>query len=175
MALTKELKSKINEVSIKLKINPIWLEAVISNETAGTFSPSIKNFAGSGATGLIQFMPSTARGLGTSTDALSKMSAVDQMDYVLKYFKPYIGRLNSYSDLYLATFYPAALNKPNNWEFPKFITPQNKAIDLNKNGIITKQEFINWINSKAKKRGYNFNNFLPLTIGILIGLYFITL
>ena len=37
--------------------------AVMSFETGGTFDPGIRNAAGSGATGLIQFMPSTAAGL----------------------------------------------------------------------------------------------------------------
>lgn len=40
----------------------------------------------SGATGLIQFMPSTAKQLGTTTDKLAAMTEVDQLDYVAKYF-----------------------------------------------------------------------------------------
>lgn len=47
------------------------------------------NAPGSGAIGLIQFMPSTAKGLGTSTSALKQMTAVDQLAYVEKYFAPY--------------------------------------------------------------------------------------
>ena len=39
----------------------------------------------SGATGLIQFMPSTARG-GTTTAVLKRMSNVQQLDYVLALF-----------------------------------------------------------------------------------------
>lgn len=41
----------------------------------------------SGATGLIQFMPSIAKALGTTTDELKKMSAIDQLPYVTKYFQ----------------------------------------------------------------------------------------
>lgn len=40
--------------------------AAMAFESGETFSPSIKNAAGSGAVGLIQFMPSTAKALGTS-------------------------------------------------------------------------------------------------------------
>ena len=59
--------------------------AVMSFETGGTFNPGIRNAAGSGATGLIQFMPSAAAGLGTSTQALAGMSRAEQMKYVEKY------------------------------------------------------------------------------------------
>ena len=49
----------------RLGISEADLMAVMSFETGGTFNPGIRNAAGSGATGLIQFMPSTAAGLGT--------------------------------------------------------------------------------------------------------------
>ena len=45
----------------RLGISEADLMAVMSFETGGTFNPNIRNAAGSGATGLIQFMPSTAR------------------------------------------------------------------------------------------------------------------
>jgi hypothetical protein len=57
--------------------------AAMAFETGETFSPSIKNKA-SGATGLIQFMRSTAKGSGTTTAALAEMTAVDQLDFVEK-------------------------------------------------------------------------------------------
>jgi len=41
----------------------------------------------SGATGLIQFMPSIAKGLGTSTEELKKMSPTQQIQYAIKYYK----------------------------------------------------------------------------------------
>lgn len=50
---------------------------VMSFETGGSFSPSERN--GIGATGLIQFLPGTPRGLGTTTDQLANMSSVDQL------------------------------------------------------------------------------------------------
>lgn len=53
---------------------------------------SLATVATSGATGLIQFMPATAQGMGTTTAALAAMSAVQQLDYVQRYFKPYAAR-----------------------------------------------------------------------------------
>ncbi len=50
-----------------------WLMAAIAFETGRTFSASVRN-PRSSAVGLIQFMRATAANLGTSTDALARMS-----------------------------------------------------------------------------------------------------
>ena len=66
------------------------------------------------ATGLIQFMPKTAEGLGTSTEELSKMSRSEQLEYVDKHFETNLkGRLGDeggdISDLYMSVLFPAAV------------------------------------------------------------------
>ncbi len=104
---------KVREVSTRLDIDPNWLMAIMYFESAKSFSPSIQNSIG--ATGLIQFMPSTARGLGTSTTALKNMSAVDQLDYVEKSLRVYKGKIKSYVDTYFAVFFPLAIGKPDDW------------------------------------------------------------
>ena len=63
----KEFTSGVSELAKKYNVPEDYLYAVMSFETGGTFDPAQKNMAGSGATGLIQFMPDTAKGLGTST------------------------------------------------------------------------------------------------------------
>lgn len=122
-----------------------YLMAVIAFETGETFSPSVKNAAGSGATGLIQFMPNTAWSLGTTTAALAVMSAEDQINYVYKYLLPYRGRMKTLSDLYMAVLWPAAIGKPEEtvlWS--KSVHPttyrQNAGLDSNKDCRITKAE-----------------------------------
>ena len=67
-----------------LGFDPDDLMACMAWETGRTFRADIKNAAGSGATGLIQFMPATAKALGTSTAELAKMSAEDQLNYDYK-------------------------------------------------------------------------------------------
>jgi hypothetical protein len=67
----------------------------------------------SGATGLIQFMPSTAKSLGTTTDVLLSMNNIQQLNYVLAYLRPYKGKMNNFVDVYLAVFYPAAIGDYN--------------------------------------------------------------
>jgi hypothetical protein len=134
--------NKVILISQKLDIDPNWLMAVMNLETGGTFSPSIKNKT-SGATGLIQFIPSTAESLGITTSALAKMSNVQQLDWVYKYLNEYKSKLVNYIDLYLAVFFPAALSKSNSFviETPKqsasTIASQNSGFDLNKDKKIT--------------------------------------
>lgn len=76
---------RVLEISDKLKCHPEDLMAVMSFESAGSLKANKANSAGSGAMGLIQFMPKTARSLGTSTSKLARMSETEQLDYVEKY------------------------------------------------------------------------------------------
>ena len=108
-------------------------------ETAKTFRSDKINPV-SGATGLIQFMPSTARALGTTTQVLKQMSNVDQLFYVRKYLLPYKGKMKSWIDVYLAVFYPAAIGKPNYIITPDIVARQNPVFDLNRDLDITVDE-----------------------------------
>lgn len=136
--------SKVRAISDKLLIDPNWLMAVMWKESR--LNEKAVNSNG-GATGLIQFMPATAKGLGTTTAALKAMTNVEQLDWVYKYYKPYITKLNSYPDLYLATFFPAALGKSDDYilQTSKLsaatIAEANPGIDLNKDKKITVGEF----------------------------------
>lgn len=139
--------AKLEAVSIKLQVNPNWLMVVMNSESG--LNPAAYNPTG-GASGLIQFMPSTAKALGTTTEELRKMSASKQLDYVYKYFKPYAGRMKGAYDVYLVTFFPAAVGKPDSYILEtkslsrSLIAKQNPAIDLNKNQEITVGEFKKW-------------------------------
>lgn len=136
--------AKVKEIAAKLGINPDWLMIVMKMESG--INPQAYN-ANGGATGLIQFMPSTAAGLGTSTGALIAMDNVAQLDYVYKYFKPYAGRLFSVTDLYMVTFFPVALGKPDSYILQTStlhadtIARANPVFDLNKDQSITVGEF----------------------------------
>jgi hypothetical protein len=128
-----------------LGADPDDMMSCMAWESGRTFSPSVLNMAGSGAIGLIQFMPATARSLGTSTVALSKLSAEDQLNFVHKYFLPYKGRLRTLSDLYMAILWPAAVGKADDYVlFDRAKTPtafrQNAGLDANKDGKVTKAE-----------------------------------
>jgi len=97
-------------------------------------------------------MPSTARGLGTSTAELAKMSRTEQLKYVDKYFSNKGIEGGNLDDLYMAILFPAAVGKPDNFVlFGKGATisgygagsiayRQNALLDLNKDGSVTKAE-----------------------------------
>lgn len=142
---------KLNEISKKLQVNPNWLLAVMWKESK--INPSAQNSI-SKATGLIQWMPSTLRDKrykGITTDELKKMSATEQLDLVYLYFKPYVGKLNSLQDVYAVTFFPAAMGKDDDWVLQsknvsaEKIAAQNKVVDLNRDGKITKGEFDEYV------------------------------
>ncbi len=142
---------KVIDIAAKLDTVPNNLMIVMNNESAGTFSPSIKNPT-STATGLIQFMEDTAKGMGTSTQALAKMSNVQQLDYVYKYLAKYKDKYKDASDLYLAVFFPLALyQKDENWQFPQWAVKANPIFDINKDGKLTKAEFRSYVLNKYKQ------------------------
>jgi hypothetical protein len=136
-------KHKVIEIAGRLAMDPNHLMAIMAFETGRTFDPSETNRAGSGATGLIQFMPATARSLGTSTAALSRMSAIDQLDYVEAYLAPYAGRMKDLPSAYMAVLYPRAVDKePGYVLFRKGSKAYklNRGLDLNGDGQVTKAE-----------------------------------
>lgn len=128
-----------------LKMDPDHLMSCMAFESGRTFSASVKNAAGSGATGLIQFMPTTAQGLGTTTAKLALMTPEDQLNFVYKYFLPYNGKLKTLADVYMAILWPAGVGKPEGyvlWDKNSRPTTyrQNSGLDVNKDGSITKLE-----------------------------------
>ncbi len=121
-----------------------WLMACMAWES-GRFSPHMRNAAGSGAVGLIQFMPATAGSLGTSTDELAAMTPEEQLEYVDKYFEPYRGKLHLLSDVYMVILWPKAVGQPDSmilWDKDTRPTTyqQNAGLDGDHNGQITKAE-----------------------------------
>lgn len=134
---------KVKEIAQHLGFAPEWLMQIFMNESSmnhRAVNPITK------ATGLIQFMPTTAASLGTSIEALKAMTNVQQLFYVQKYLEPYRGKINSYQDLYFAVFFPVAIGKPDNWILQTSslsaskIAQQNAAYDLDRDGILTVAE-----------------------------------
>ena len=156
--VTPAFRRKAVDICLKLGADPDHLMACMAFESGETFSPSIRNAAGSGAVGLIQFMPATAQALRTTTDKLAAMSAVKQLDYVELYFKPKAGKLKTLEDLYMAILWPAAVGKRLDYvlfaksdpKYPKRYI-QNAGLDFNKDGVITKAEAADKVRKKLSK------------------------
>jgi len=106
--------NKVIEVANYLEVKPEHLLFLMWFETAHTLDSTIQNSIG--ATGLIQFMPKTAIGLGTTTDKLKQMSNVEQLDFVQKHLSPFKGRYKDYVDLYCGIFWPAAVGKSDSFQ-----------------------------------------------------------
>ena len=158
--VTGAFKNKVIQICSHLDVSPDYLMACMAFETGATFSPSIKNAAGSGATGLIQFMPKTAKALGTTSEKLAKMSAVEQLDYVKKYLTPYRNRLKKLEDVYMAILYPAAIGKPIThtlFEDGSKTYTQNKGFDKNNDKKISLKEIsakVRAVYEKGISEGY---------------------
>jgi peptidoglycan hydrolase-like protein with peptidoglycan-binding domain len=137
--VSEEFKEKVVQIAADIETDPNFLMAIMSFESGASFSPKVKNKF-SGATGLIQFMPKTALGLGTSISALEKMTAVAQLDVVAQYFKPFKGSLKTLEDAYMAVLFPKAVGKGSGFVLFKKGTvqyKQNSGLDLNGDGSIT--------------------------------------
>lgn len=139
--------SRVAQMASDLKLGwqgPDQLMACMAFETGETFSPSIKNGAGAPYYGLIQFGTAAATDVGTTTAKLVKMTAEAQLEYVYKFFKPYTGKVKTMSDIYMRILYPVAVGKPE--DYVLFVEGkgkayiQNKGLDVNKDGKITKAE-----------------------------------
>ena len=135
----KEFLAAVISVAAFLQVKPEHLMFLMWFETARTLNHRIQNRIG--ATGLIQFMPETARFLGTTTDRLKTMSNVEQMEYVQKHLAIFRGRYKDFVDLYCGIFWPAAVGKPDSYRITSdIVAKQNPLFDINKDADIEKSE-----------------------------------
>jgi hypothetical protein len=130
--------NKLGQISDKYGLPLEWLANLINWETGGTFNPAIQN-GDTSATGLIQFMPSTASSppYNTTTNKLAQMSFSQQLDYVdlylgknLKRFLDEKGKVpNTFNqtDLFMTIFYPVSVGNPN-YVFPANVQRVNSGI-----------------------------------------------
>jgi hypothetical protein len=93
-------------------------------------------------------MPSTARLLGTTSEALAAMTFQGQLPFVQRYFASSAGSMKSLDDVYLKVFYPAAMGKADDYVVGRRADPgfagrvyeQNAGFDKNADGVVTKAE-----------------------------------
>lgn len=110
-----EFLARVKEVAQNINCDYKDLLAVMNSESG--LNPAIQNQAGYQAYGLIQFTPDAAREIGTSVEKLVKMSAVEQLDYVEKFYlkarktRGFGNKKFTAADLYAITFLPARANR----------------------------------------------------------------
>jgi len=135
---------ELQAVAERLQTQPAWLLNVMASESL--FNPAARNpLPGQTASGLLQFIEATARRIGTTTEAIRRMSPVEQLRMVEPYLTPFCGRLNSLADVYLAVFRGVVIEGgdtvvvvDSNKE--RRIYSLNKSLDLNGDGRIVKGE-----------------------------------
>lgn len=152
--VSQEFRAKVREISDELGFDPNWLMSVMAFETGETFNPAEPNKGGSSARGLIQFMPETAKGLGTSTQALINMTAVQQLDYVHKHYALQKRPVRSMSDAYMAVLWPKAVGEPEDyvlWTMGSKYYAANRNLDKKHDGKITKGEAASRVYDAFKK------------------------
>ena len=145
--LSNTFYNKVVNIAKEIKCNPNDLMALMYSESG--LDPAERNKI-SNATGLIQFMPETAKQFGTSVDALKTMTAEKQLDYVakyLKYWKTQAGYNKNESisrgTLYALAFLPAKSKQEELCSAGSKAYNQNKILDKNKDGKITKTDLSN--------------------------------
>lgn len=138
----------VRAVAANLGVKPEWLLFVMFRESG--LNPGAYNK--SGATGLIQFMPATARDLGTTTAYLRTLTATGQLPYVEAYYKMQMRSFRieprNLTDFYLLTLYPKAAGKPPGYVlFPVGTTAYRQNISINPaGGNITVAHVTSFIN-----------------------------
>ncbi|MDX2245561.1 MAG: transglycosylase SLT domain-containing protein [Bacteroidia bacterium] len=134
-------EKKVRDISEMLEVPAEWLMAVMYAESK--FDPTVANYKGSGAVGLIQFMPGTALELDVSSERLRRMSALQQLEYVFLYLqnvRDRYGNFSSLTDLYLGILYPKAIGQDYCYTLfgkPSQSYDQNSGLDEDKDGRIT--------------------------------------
>jgi len=138
---------KLTYISKQLGVKPEWFMLVMKEESG--FNPQATNPNG-GATGLIQFMPSTIKGYAIegkslSTDDLRKMSALDQLDIVYAYYKAGmkmvgLSKFEKPGDFFAITFYPKLVKVSDGFVFPDNDIKQNQGL-FAKIGGTTKKDY----------------------------------
>jgi len=110
--------TSVSNVSDRLGINPDSLVRAMNIETAGTLNPAIQN-PDSSASGMIQFMESTAIALGTTIEEIRKMPRDKQVELAGKYFETKskahgfkTNDLQTPEDVYMAIAAPAHVGSP---------------------------------------------------------------
>lgn len=139
-----EFEKKVRKVAQKLEIPPEWLMAVMHAESK--FDASVSNQKGSGAIGLIQFMPTTAKSLGISAQKMKNLNPTEQLDFVYEYLNNVQKERKTYeslTDLYLGILYPSAVGEDfcyTMYASPSVTYKQNSGLDENKDGRVTVQD-----------------------------------
>ncbi len=137
---------RLREITQELGAPPNSLLAVLGFETIDTFSTTIRNRS-TGAVGLLQWLPSTLKGMGYTADEVAHMNRMQQIELMREYFLPYKGKLHDVYDVYAAVLYPVGVSRPDDaalFSSGSRAYAHNRNLDGRlgdgKDGVVTKRE-----------------------------------
>jgi len=136
---TPGFRAELIRMANRLGLRPDAIAGVMALESG--FNPQAVNPNG-GATGILQFMPNTAKALGTTTAELLTMNATEQLKFVELYFRrtPKLTPGSRIGDYYLAVFMPAFIGMPDVVPIAakgSKVYDQNAVLDRDKDGVLT--------------------------------------
>ena len=143
-----QFAAKVVDISQYLGVNPDWLMQLMYAESKLNYLA--KNTQGGRlvAAGLIQWTVAS----GVDPNFILTLSPLEQLDRVKAYFTPYRNKMKSYFDMYLVTFFPAAVGKSDTYVFEtsklkaSTIAQQNPAVNsITKDAKITMAEFKKYV------------------------------
>lgn len=141
-------QEKINilnlEVARPLNLDISDLATVVSIES--NFNEKAVNKY-TGASGIIQFMPTTAQELGYNISQVRAMTFNEQAKLAKKYLEKKNARGLRGVDLYLSVFYPVSVGKEN-FVYPNSVYSVNSGLDYDKNGKLTYSDIKRFFESK---------------------------
>ncbi len=143
IAVRPTYQGEIEAVAKRLQVKTEWLKRTILAESGGD-PQAVNSF---GHVGLIQFAPSTATALGFSAEEISSMSPSEQLKPIEAFYRPAVGRIRSYADMRMYTFFPLALGRPDSFVLrapgnpAALVAKRNPSFDVNNDGKITVGEY----------------------------------
>lgn len=143
----------VEAMAKRLEVDPNKVMNVMAFESR--LNPKARNPKGT-ATGLIQFLDTTAESLGTSIDKLRGMNAIEQLQYVEKYFAQFRRLMDTQESIYTAVLRGRPINDPERVLFRDEPGKAgrnyraNAALDTDKSGTITVAE----ATAKALAQGF---------------------
>ncbi len=165
--LTKEFLAKVKQVAKNINCDYEDLLAVMNSESTLNPASVHKNKNGKKtAVGLIQFTESggiaelnRTYGLNLTIDKIEKMSAIEQLDLVEKYYKittkKFGGKKLSAADLYAVTYVPGFAKNEILTRRGDGYYEGNEGLDENGDGVISKDD----LNKHLAKKRVNLDTF----------------
>jgi hypothetical protein len=134
-----EFDNELRRMAYELGLEMSWVKAVVAAESGWNYRAVNPT---SGAAGLIQFMPGTLDGMGTTRDELFAAPPAAQIALMKRFWQGAKGRVFSSTDLRLYTFYPAALDRDDSWVMGgREVAKSNPTFDTDGDGVITVGEY----------------------------------